>query len=279
MNNVLLAGIPRSGTTLTCSLLNRLDNAVALSEPMLLEVFSEHSPELWAPEIDRYCRDNRARLLQQQTVWLRDHRDGNFFTAQCNDAGLRVRTYGERVQYAHEGRLDDDFMLLIKHPNAFTAMLPVLKAHFRCFATIRNPLAVLASWNSIDLNVRRGTAPQAERFYPPLRERLAQITATGAKQLALLSWYYEMFAEHLPPENILSYEQLIVSRGRSLQAITPAARQLDEPLSDKNLNALYDYVAMRDLGALLLDSEGGYWHFYDKSSIEALLHAVSKIVR
>ncbi len=33
-NNIILTGIPRSGTTLICYLLNKIPNTVALHEPM-----------------------------------------------------------------------------------------------------------------------------------------------------------------------------------------------------------------------------------------------------
>lgn len=46
MRNVVLTGVPRSGTTLCCNLLNKMDNTIALAEP-----FNTHA-ERWASHAD-----------------------------------------------------------------------------------------------------------------------------------------------------------------------------------------------------------------------------------
>ena len=42
----------------------------------------------------------------------------------------------------------------------------------------------------------------------------------------------------------------------------------------RNLNPLYDRDEMLRLGERLLASEGAYWRFYPKKSVEGLLAAV-----
>jgi hypothetical protein len=49
---------------------------------------------------------------------------------------------------------------------------------------------------------------------------------------------------------------------------------LDEPLESRNLNKLYDRDEMLRVGERLLGSEGAYWHFYTKESVEELLDQV-----
>ena len=64
------------------------------------------------------------------------------------------------------------------------------------------------------------------------------------------------------------------SGGKALSAITPTAKELDEPLSSQNLNAAYDRREMRELGTRLLQSDGAYWRFYARESVENLLEGI-----
>jgi hypothetical protein len=166
--------------------------------------------------------------------------------------------------------LDPDFMLLVKHPTAFTALLQDLLTRFPCFAVVRNPLSVLCSWNSVPMPVQRGRAPAAEKFDPELTRGLDRIKDNTQRQLFLLSWFFEKYQELLPPDHVIRYEEMVATGGRALQVITPRA-ELSEPLENKNQNRLYDPATMRTLAERLLQSEGAYWRYYTRESVQALL--------
>src|ERR1700679_3353065 len=57
----LLTGLPRSGTTLVCALLNRLPDTVALSEPRILALHGDRERALW--EIDAFLAMTREAAL------------------------------------------------------------------------------------------------------------------------------------------------------------------------------------------------------------------------
>ena len=75
----------------------------------------------------------------------------------------------------------------------------------------------------------------------------------------------------MSPEHVIRYEDVVSSRGKALEVVVPSAQHLDEPLGSKNLNPLYDREQMLRLGEKLLASEGAYWHFYTRESVEKLL--------
>jgi hypothetical protein len=171
---------------------------------------------------------------------------------------------------AIEKELDAGFLLLIKHPAAFTALLKDLVRFFPCYAIIRNPLSVLASWSSVAMPVERGHAPAAEGLDAELRQALACLPDKRDRQLRLLSWFYEQYQRYLPANRILRYEDLVGTGGSSLQAITPYALALREPLESRNINPLYDAELLRSLGEKILATRGAYWSFYTKESVERL---------
>jgi len=271
--NIILTGIPRSGTTLTCHLLNKLPQTVALHEPMDVNQFSKlKSREDVCQEIRLFFQEARASIISREEVLSK-----NILGAVPDNPVGDTRTQsGLRQSISPLGlikvkkKLDSEFLLVIKHPAAFTALLPELVHFFPCYSVIRNPLSVLASWSSVAMPVENGHAPAAEGLDAELRRALGCLCDKTARQLHLLSWFYEQYHRYIPANRILRYEDLISSGGANLQTITPNAQALCEPLENKNSNPLYDKKVLQSIGNKLLATEGAYWQFYTKESVELL---------
>src|SRR3954468_1534298 len=238
MRNVLITGTPRSGTTLLCSLLNKLPNTVALHEPMNVWEFPNcPDADAIADVIERFCADTRKSLLENG-VAVSKHVGGlipdNVAADQVNRSGTRLR-HTEHGPVRIDKPLSEKFALAIKHPVAFTALLGTLSQRFECFAIVRNPLSMLASWNSLAwLNVRNGHAPIGEKLDRKLQQNLAAEPDVIERQIHIVEWFYRRFREFLPDRAIVKYETLISSKGRELATVFPEAAALDENLSSKN---------------------------------------------
>lgn len=213
-------------------------------------------------------------ILMRKTA-ISKHIDGevpdNVYEGARSGNEPRPHASKEKGEIAVNKDLTQDFYLFIKHPAMFTALLPVLKRRFSCYAIVRNPLSILASWNSVDHNVRDGHAPAAERYDEELKEALASTDDRIERQLRLLSWFFGRYEGALPPGHIVRYEEIVATGGRALSAVVPGAGALDEPLESKNLNEAYGRDEMRLLGKRLLEREGAYWGYYSRESVEELL--------
>ena len=278
---VIITGAPRSGTTLVCSLLNRLPDLVALNETMEVAALAALDGDAARVEaVARYLADVRQAIAERGRKperRLRGEGDNMFLPAA---AGERRWAGAEMAWVPLRKPLGPDFTLALKHPNAFAALLPELRQGFDCWALVRNPLAVLASWRTLDHPIRRGHAPMAEALDPALAQRLAAIEDDGPRRLALLDWYFRRFLEVLEPERILRYEDLIASNGACLAALAPQARQLpklsDAPLENRNDNALHGAAAeaLEDAETLLADPNQACWRLYDRAEVAALRDAL-----
>src|SRR5690606_38692646 len=96
--------------------------------------------------------------------------------------------------------LSDAFTLVVKHNAAFTALLPALAERFDTWAIVRNPLAVLASWYSVELPVTQGRLPAGERLDPALAATLDAEPDVVSRQLRILDWLFSRYAAALPRE-------------------------------------------------------------------------------
>jgi hypothetical protein len=294
--NIVLTGPGRSGTTLTCFLLNKLPDTVALSEPIAPGRYANRMPdyEAVADGIEEYYRDMRKMALRQGLV-VSKHVGG---MVPDNSKGMKD---GVRQRIVDKGKipvgkdLQPDFYLAIKQPGMFTALLPTLSKRFPCFAIIRNPLAIMLSTSTLQQpgnkresrsgkttlrpnNKRRKSRSAKVTYDPQLGERLEENKKEGAdkidQRLLRLHYTFERYQQSLPESHIIRYEDICSSRGKALEVIVPGASQLDEPLENKNLNPLYPRDKVFRLGEKLLESEGAYWNFYSREDVEEIINGL-----
>ncbi len=275
-HNFIITGLGRSGTTLVCHLLNKLPNTLALDEPIGPERFAEHlsDHEAVCDGIERFYRRMRKMALEEGTV-LTKHVGGevpdNHFANEKEEGGLRrLITESGKIPVGKE--IQPGFYLAVKEPGLFTAVLPTLKDRFPCYAIVRNPLSVMASSRSGWWPKRkRGNPPAAVKYDEGLVRHLSGAKDPLESQFLRLDYFFRRFQQELPAAHVLRYEDIVDSGGRALEVIVPAARELDEPLQSRNVNSLYDRDFMLRCGERLLESEGAYWDFYPRESVEEMM--------
>ncbi len=269
-NDIILTGLPRSGTTLACLLLSKLPDFLALNEPMRTATYRTY-PKALAGVPDFY-RDTRHSVLTRKKAVARvvdGKMTDNHFS---NEKGQR-KTLVRKQEIDIEKDLSPNFKLACKHNALYTILLPDLVKQYPVFAFVRNPLAVLASWNTLSIPASRGVVRAAEWLYPSLTEELARIPDLTGKQLHILNWYCKSYRDLLPTAAVIRYEDIVMTDGAALSPIDPsAATALDENLASRNRNKVYDPNTVGKVGrSLLADTENACWHFYDPAEVEKLL--------
>lgn len=264
--NIILAGIPRSGSTLACHLLNKANDTVALHEPIEPHLVPDSNDQKTIDYIKSFFEQQRNSILESAVATSKSVKG----RVPDNHIGSFDKQNGKRSflldgnQISINKPLSRNFKLVIKQPGLFSALLQILLPSFPCYATIRNPLAVLQSWNSVDMAVANGHAPAAEQRDENLKAMLENETDIIARQLKLLSWFFEQYYTLLPDDHIIRYEDVVNSGGKSLKHISQTAATLNEKLRTKNDNPMYDSSLKHIMQEHLLDSDGFYWKFYSR---------------
>ena len=299
--DVVITGLPRSGTTMTCELLNLVPDTVALDEPMDTGPWLGRPAFSSSPRSSRWARRRRKEVLRGEQVavdpdtfcdliqrFFDESREsllsGKGALSKTVGGKVSGRKFGDersasgfRSAQAGIGRLRIDkplspgFTLAVKHNTRFAAMLAPLAGRFKTFAIVRNPLAMLASWQTVELPIRHGRGAMAVRADPLLRDRLDGLDGVTDRQFVLLDWYFARYSDCLPRDAVIRYEDIIASGGKALSAITPKALLIDEPLQGRNTAEVYDRDAMKQLGERLLSTDGPWWAHYRRDEVEALL--------
>jgi len=265
--DILLTGVPRSGTTLACRLLGECPGVIALNEPMAADLFADRASALAA--VDQCFREFRASLEFQGRAPARTA-EGRITDNAYSEGDRERKLIVRRTTLTFDPKPEPGFTLILKHNAEFTLLFPEITRHHPCFAIIRNPLAVLASWASVDIAASRGRISKADRLLPALHLELEGIPGLLDKQLRILAWYFHQF-RLLPPDQVLRYEDIVASQGALLEKITGAPVPGHWQLAGRNRNPLYDPAAIRAAAQLLLEGNGPWWEHYSREDVHLLM--------
>ena len=274
-NTWLLSGLPRAGTSLCCRLAGELPSVVALTEPMNGPSLAEQDDAAAARSaIAAFAAAARERILatgRAQTLHMGGQLPEDLVAPPATGPAALREPVAQRGDIPIHKPLAADFTLIVKQNALFAALLPALQPRFACFALIRNPFPVLASWQTVRLPVQRGRLPAGERFDAALRARLAAEPDGLKRQLAILNWFFAQYRRYLPSASILRYEEIVASGGQALfrQIGASGPRQ---PLRPR-VAAVAPATADRLLAALLADDDGAWRHFYQPDDVRAAAEA------
>lgn len=251
MTTVLLTGMPRSGTTLACALLNEHPDTVALAEPIEMALHGVRQRAL--AEIDAFLTMTRQGLLRDGTAPSK-HRGGvvpdNVVEADHAPHG-HLRPSLVLHGLIHPGKaLSRDFRLVVKHPALFTALARDLARRYPLYAIIRDPLSVLASWQTVDININRGALPIAEAFAPRLAASMAIARTTLERQVIAMDWQLRTYLA-LPAGRVIRYEDMLADPAASLAQISGVVHAPSRPRQPYDARTRYASVPLRPLARAL----------------------------
>lgn len=278
-NTILLTGLPRAGTTLSCHILNSCPNTLALHEPMKPADFNPAEGIDAALEyISSFVAKARHQVLDEGKA-LSQQKDGavpeNPVALHSLEGGLRPMDVSLGFIDVRDRGLNNYFNLIIKHNALFTALLPRLASEYPVHAIVRNPLAVLASWNLVDLPINKGHIPAAEQFDLPLKKALATIPDVLDRQLYILEWFCARYCNYLQGHWI-QYEDFVVEPISLANALGLPTPEVPVP-SRASKNTGYDQQLMEHLYKRLMATGDAVWQIYPRTQVNALMENIRAI--
>ncbi|MCI4648059.1 hypothetical protein [Phaeodactylibacter sp.] len=262
--NIILTGPPRSGTTLSCFLLNQLPNTIALHEPMNLGMFQ--SQEQGLEETQQFFAAMRQSLLTEGKA-LSKVKAGAIPSNPFGKAEQGKRASTVKKDWIHFDKpLQPDFTLIIKQNAHFTFLLEPLNLLYPLYTIIRNPVSTIASWNTIQAPVSKGNLTVLKGLRPALFEELECIPDLLDRQVRLL---HELYLPYrlLRKDQIVRYEDIVESNGAVLNHLVPSASGIHHPLENKNRNAIYDDSIRSNIAERLLRFGGSYLDYYTEEQL------------
>lgn len=241
--NVLLTGIPRSGTTLLTALLDYPPSSVAIGEPQGMGSWqsgfaADHIG--FVKKLKEYSLQIRERIYQKQSFKDRIAVDANPLTNYVdNTAGGRTKRYviANRKVESVESR----FTLVLKAPVIFTAVLPAIVSDgsYKVIAIIRNPISTILSWNSVDFPISKGRLPAGEGYWADLYNVASADCSIIEKQARIWELFARRYSQYQNKIILLRYEDVVHNFEEVSSVIGIPLRRVE--VENMNTNPIYDY--------------------------------------
>ncbi len=254
--NILITGIPRSGTTLITATLHDIPNCVALGEPAELKQLHKcsTSPEDYAQRVERHLAATRAKIQTGEPLPLNFDKgalrvSSNYFKRTATAGGYHAeKTYELRETVIPV--MNEAFTLCLKNNAQFTSCLESLVAlrDVMIVAVVREPLACLFSWRSLNMPISSGKLPAGERFARELR-KVGKLEDALLAQVKILDWFFAAFYRLQERLRVIRYEDF-VARPEILRELIAVPREHVFPayqsMNRRTEYALHEEERMRD---------------------------------
>lgn len=260
MHNILITGIPRSGTTLTNALIDSLPDCVALNEPLWqAQQDFGGNPVKFANWLAEDFARIRGHLHKEHPVPDRRTPEGkaitNFF------AGDKPAEDHSMMMLIKAG-LPEYFTLAMKHNALYMACLPEIAFHLELtiIALIRHPVHTIASWRRLNLPISQGKLPHGATYWPELHAISESNDELLIKQVKIYDLMCERLHDMRGAVRVLPYETLIDTPELLCRAIGH-----DGPLDTSMIKQNQTTIAKEEhnLIANAVLKHGKHWqHFY-----------------
>lgn len=232
--NLLITGVPRSGTSYLCQCLDSLDNLAVINEPQILFDGLRYGPEPWMVPV--LHADLRAAIDAGEPV-------ENKFDARGR---LTEDTAIEETRGDYRPRLrNSDWVMASKNTLAYMARLDGLlrvMPEARIALCIRHPADTLASWKKTFAHLASGdptglpVGGLADPYLPAhQRAALERIATLDHPAWCRAAWWRMLAEEALrwrdhPRVVLMRYEELVADPAHSIaRLLGPLARRAGRP--------------------------------------------------
>ena len=227
-NELVITGIPRSGTSYLCSILNKVRNTVVINEPEeVLQILHNSSPV----PLSHYYAFIRERIIKGQPV--ANKIINGAFIEDTNTVDVRT---------AHTPRIDNSgFLLGTKNTLVYLNTLERIYRHLpkaAFIACVRHPYDSIASWSKVSFPHIRNAEPRFLLNYVDGREKQAIEKILQTPELAVryaMWWDYlaTIIANHSSRLILIRYEEMVANPHDTLTRIyqtISSPRELKQPV-------------------------------------------------
>lgn len=244
MKNILITGIPRSGTSLVSSLVAKNCDSVVFSEPDWLKdirLQSNHCKD-FASNLSSMISTLRSNIINGRSLKLKYNNNtlsipSNYYLR--NNADDLIIDKKETEVVFDKCYANNPFY--IKSNAQFTSCLKELiqTDKFKIFCIIRNPVSCIMSWRSLNIPVSHGRMKIAEKYSHTFRDKTKNLQNLMQKQVAIVDWHYQIYSKYAEHINIIKYEELVSSTRTIIEQIINSNACDIPTLKSKNSSTHY----------------------------------------
>ncbi len=265
--NHLISGIPRSGTTLLTSTLSSSSQVVVFSEPEWLKTLrtKAHDATSFTQQLTHQIAELRVSVEKKHAIQLKSSHFQKGQPANYYIRGEQGKIISDKSEYStllDPGLYKAPF--IIKSNAQFTACLKQLidTRAFKIHCIIRNPVAVVMSWRSLDIPVSHGNMKIAEKYSPEYLSFIKPAKTLLEKQVLMVDWYFSEFHKYQSEAHIIKYENMLNNMEQLLQEQFHIDDAKLPKTRNQNKSKHYDLSEANEIKACFLSLGVHYKYYY-----------------
>jgi len=198
-NTFVITGIPRSGTTLLCNLVNKVSNVVC---------FNEVGPAYDVPKLPSFFINMRNRILNGMLVPMDVDSSGELIT------DTQVQTDHSHELYRIDVDSSKQMFLGSKINYPYLSQIQVIKEFgYDIFAVVRDPVYAIASWNRHRRNINEAHVMPEDwadgRSWLRYSQTPFRANDMYGRQAEVWNMQAGMILRNIEWDRILKYEDLV----------------------------------------------------------------------
>ncbi len=266
--NILITGIPRSGTTLLTSLIPQNLQYTIFSEPEWLKNVrraSNNSLE-FSKELQIQVDFIRKQIMAGKPIQLKVSKyntglPSNYYLRDKQGNILSDKTELD-VIIPKQGY---NSTFVIKANAQFTSCLNALvdTKIYQIICVIRNPVSAIMSWRSLKIPVSFGNLKIAEKYAEDYEQFTSKSKNLLEKQVLIADWFFKQYTEFNNNITIIRYENLISKTTGELSKVINTQSDLKlSPLSSQNKNKHYNLSEYHEIKSCMQELGHYYKQYY-----------------
>ena len=256
-SDLIITGMPRSGTSLFCNLLNKLNNVLVVNEPV--EIFEHLNQKNLVESLKVYFRSVRSKVIYRKGIENKIGSNGEIIEDTLSE-DIRL-TYSPLME-------SNNFLLAVKNPLAFMARLHVLNrgsSNIPVVALVRHPYATITSWTKsfnhlkyVDLDRFPFQGDKdifLDEWHRDYLERIRATTKLPVKYALLWSYLSDILIKESNNISIIKYEDLCVEPALNIKNILSTFRETNSLDLRDDLEIFANIKSPKPISKIEIDSE------------------------
>ncbi len=211
---LLVTGIPRSGTSLISNILSKNPRAISFSEPRFIKNIkaAAHVADDVTFHLEQSIKNIRENIKVGRSVEFRVHKNpnqnlDNYFTRR-QEAGKEVVIKNSSYRRITLPKTRHSDLIVIKNNLLLTACIQSLIKRFQMLVVVRDPVATLSSWNSLDIPVSRGKVKSGFKYCQTL-QKMVNSNDLLERQIQIFDWFCYQYRQLEKQVTLVKYEELV----------------------------------------------------------------------
>jgi hypothetical protein len=267
--DLLITGIPRSGTSLITSILASNTSSIVFSEPSWLGSVRAQSStcDEFTKNLILKIKHIRTEIRNGNPIQLKISNDGKGIPSNYynRDKSGNINTDKAEKLVQFPNRYADHKMIIKSNAQFSSCLEPLIQSKkYKIICVIRNPISAIMSWRSLNIPVSNGNMKIAEKYSSDYLSFIQKEDKLLLKQVKIADWFFKQYTSFINHITLVKYEDLIESPTKVLSKIFETDGFEIPKLKTQNKSNYYNLDEYNDIKLAIINKASYIQKYYSE---------------